>query len=577
MFAGRDFVSGTFLLQSGDLVIPVVDLKQHALHSINANNYTSNWDEYFWNGKFLRMDQEGFYKVDGVSPGFGAAVNGFQDLVNVYEWMPHHDVMGMHRSKDPGIGAFTPYFNRQSSAMMDIQTGDELLVHYGDEWFQARTQMIGYVPLSGDLQRATDLAKSYYSLQNEAKVPNTVMTELWDDFVLHSKFQNSHVLAAFSKDDWLNELKQLEHESMHKIHRKKLRHSVEWLEKHGRCADHIVPGPSLLPQAGRGGFAVRYLPQGTVVALLPLIHITDRKQLLGMWDIETTDSGVYIGDLYHRDNATSAIGKQLLLNYCFGHHESSLLLCPYGPMTGYVNHNRTLANVQIQWADPARANHVPQLLQEPLSRLESELTPKLAFELIAKRDIEAGEELYLDYGVKFEQAWQRHVNTWSPVDHQAFSDYVSADQLNEHSAHRVLMTEFETQSSKNAQYPANVQMGCDYNILNPPVFLKPHWNATDRLAEMLWSMNGPLLPCRIQSRQKIDNNEWLYTVIVKEKDASGSTRERIVLDIPREGIHFVDRPYSSDIFLKNAFRHEMQIPDSIFPDVWRNLLELQDE
>lgn len=35
----------------------------------------------------------------------------------------------------------------------------------------------------------------------------------------------------------------------------------------------------------------------------------------------------------HRD-ISKPIGQQLLLNYCFGHSSSSMLLCPYGHETG---------------------------------------------------------------------------------------------------------------------------------------------------------------------------------------------------------------------------------------------------
>lgn len=41
--------------------------------------------------------------------------------------------------------------------------------------------------------------------------------------------------------------------------------SVEYLERHGRCIDTIVPGKSTLPQAGRGAFAKRPFVKDQVV------------------------------------------------------------------------------------------------------------------------------------------------------------------------------------------------------------------------------------------------------------------------------------------------------------------------
>ena len=56
--------------------------------------------------------------------GFGAAVNSFLDLVNVEEWDPTNSVpSGLHRSKDPGVGAFSTYHDRKSTAKVPIKKG----------------------------------------------------------------------------------------------------------------------------------------------------------------------------------------------------------------------------------------------------------------------------------------------------------------------------------------------------------------------------------------------------------------------------------------------------------------------
>ena len=44
----------------------------------------------------------------------------------------------------------------------------------------------------------------------------------------------------------------------------------------------------------------------------------------------------------------------------------------------------------------------------------------------------------------------------------------------------------------------------------------------------------------------------------------------VVENIPQWAIQFVNREYSSDMHQVNAFRHEMAIPDSIFPQSWMN-------
>jgi len=66
-------------------------------------------------------------------------------------------------------------------------------------------------------------------------------------------------------------------------------------------------------------------------------------------------------------------------------------------MSSFINHNRTQANVRLQWGDPARGNHNPELLRAPIERFENDSTAKLAMDLVATRDIEPGEEIFLDY------------------------------------------------------------------------------------------------------------------------------------------------------------------------------------
>ena len=103
---------------------------------------------------------------------------------------------------------------------------------------------------------------------------------------------------------------------------------VEWLRSNGLCLDHIQPAISEIHHAGRGAIATRYLPKHTVVAPLPLLPIQSRDAL-----------------------KVKRGGWQLLLNYCFSHPQSSLLLVPYAPVVNLVNHaSRDQANVKVQWS-----------------------------------------------------------------------------------------------------------------------------------------------------------------------------------------------------------------------------------
>ena len=78
-------------------------------------------------------------------------------------------------------------------------------------------------------------------------------------------------------------------------------------------------------------------------------------------------------------------------------------------------------------------------------------TPRaqLAMKLVALRDIEAGEEIFWDYGDEWEAAWQKHVQEWKPVE--GAETYISAFEMNQQVDH-VFRTEAEQEDSP---YPPN--------------------------------------------------------------------------------------------------------------------------
>jgi hypothetical protein len=123
MYAGRNFDEGEEMMATGDAVIPIVDMVLH-----QGTKWFFLWDSYTWNSASLQMANDGINDVSVASPGFGSAANSFLDLQNVEEWSSEHSLAGLHRRKDPGAGAFTPYYNRKSTAKVSIPMGQELFV-----------------------------------------------------------------------------------------------------------------------------------------------------------------------------------------------------------------------------------------------------------------------------------------------------------------------------------------------------------------------------------------------------------------------------------------------------------------
>lgn len=269
----------------------------------------------------------GVNEVNVVSAGFGAAANSYMDFVNVFEWYPIHSIaQQLHRSKDPGAGAFTYLHSRYATAKSDISAGQELFVSYGNKWFEGRAKL-GPIPIKGDHKKAENLYRTYRDKFWKNRDVNdnglaTVFVDLWDTFVLNSSWVDSRTIAALPPKE---EYEQMLDMSLIDLKKSQMTRSTEWLNQNGLCADNMHLGESTVPQAGHGAFASRFLKGGTPVLPVPLIHIPYRE-VLDMFELngngETTEEN------WKRDHQ---LPSQLLLNYCLGHRDSTMLLSPYGP------------------------------------------------------------------------------------------------------------------------------------------------------------------------------------------------------------------------------------------------------
>ena len=78
-------------------------------------------------------------------------------------------------------------------------------------------------------------------------------------------------------------------------------------------------------------------------------------------------------------------------------------------------------------------------------------------------------------------------------------------------------------------------------------------------------------PCTILKRysQKGKSGEYLYQVSMVDFE----DKTFVVNDFPRDAIEFFNAPYTSDQNLENAFRHEIHLPDGMFPAAWLDLKE----
>jgi hypothetical protein len=327
---------------------------------------------------------------------------------------------------------------------------------------------------------------------------------------------------------------------------------LDWLEENGKCIDHIIPGQSTLEGAGHGAFTKRDIATRTIITGSPLHHLPSRE-FMDMYDFQD-ENGRWQRGQY--------IGKQLIMNYCYGHGDSSLLLCPYGSGVNYINHNQTLVNVKIQWAKDSTTAHMDSWFEKSPPEMTLDSSSHLAFDFVATRDIKKGEELFMDYGNAWEQAWQTHTSSWRP-QHAWADSYLNGREWNERMKDTPLRTETE---SFYDPYPTTLQIRCHTKLVDVKKWRGiTHWG---------WSVSEYGYPCRILKRER-DDDELVYDVEITTEaqdrwDESTGGHILVQKKVPREAIRFWDLPYTSDTHLRRSFRHEIMIPDDMVPKAWKN-------
>lgn len=533
-----------------DLMIPIVDA------DLSIGDKTA-WmiDDYTWDGSSTGLGRESRreYGVTGFGPGLDGAINCNLALLNVDRQLPEWDDAGLHRSRNPGAGAVAQYSGSKTFASSAIPAGGELFKFYGDNWFESRPETFGNIPLSSDYVRADQLLRRFYYLQSAATFSENIKRSLYD-LVTSFPFQGRTVIALPK----YHEIVQAIVNGIGSLKQPDAIRSIRELESTGRCLDNIQPGSSSLPEAGRGAFATRPLTAGKVITGSPFFHIP-YDSMLFLYKNEWNE-----GENEFDVDMSVVRGYQLLLNYCWGHKASTVLLCPYSAGVNLINHNQSQANVAVRWAPNGQLSHNSTwLLETPVNEMTSEYSTKIAMDFTALRDIEAGEELFLDYGDEWEKAWIDHVHSWT----QFFGKlegirplYQAASTYNNENSKSAILTEDEQDIDP---YPANLELRCHKQAMK---FVKDETLATCINPSVLWQPAEDGLECDVLERKE-RGGSLVYTIRLVSNDGS----IHIAKGVPRSYLAFFDRPYSTDMHLPWAFRHEIAIPDDMIPDVWKNV------
>jgi hypothetical protein len=317
---------------------------------------------------------------------------------------------------------------------------------------------------------------------------------------------------------------------------------VSWLQQHGWCIDNIRVGQSTIQNAGRGAFAHHPMVKGQVVAPAPLQSFKDRNVF------------------------QNTVPEQLYVNYCLQPANSRMIFYPYGAGVNLINHSREKANVYLQWSTSTFHHH--EWLEMSYDGFWNAATPGgIILEVVAARDIQPGEELFMDYGRDWEEAWKKHVEHWQPpVDADS---YRYAAEMDETEQLRTL------KEQETDPYAANIATVCQ----RPSDWDHRHDRRIDWYETPDRNWWRGIRYCHILSREVGENGDYLYTVAYSFSrkpeeiayDTSIPLEKQYINDkVPRRAIRFVERPYMDDEHLPGVFRHTIELPEHLVPDAWKN-------
>eukprot|EP00980_Cylindrotheca_fusiformis_P010617 scaffold2362_cov109-Cylindrotheca_fusiformis.AAC.8 len=346
------------------------------------------------------------------------------------------------------------------------------------------------------------------------------------------------------------------------------------------CLDdtvHVQPVSTNPSASGMGVYAKRNIQRGEVIISTPVVPLSRYETKVPQEIIEEYD----------------VPNEQLLLNYCYGHPNSDLLFLPLGPTVNYINHHDSKANVQVRWHDPSSTNggrrtyltrrqeyHHPELLTLPPNVVADIHGKGLMFDYVAMTDIQEGDEIFLDYGESWTKAWKEHESQWK----QNQRDYHYQSSLEYSEEHGFLKTLRTPKEQMNHPYPPNIMFTCLYSDTwnDPPkgeTYVHHNYYAKDE-------NDNCIMPCTIEDRYEkevpnedtgeLETLELYRTKLIEVSNHTDVDFECLLVpdviydyvDVPRDAIFVVDRPYTADEFQPKAFRHEIQVPDGMFPDIW---------
>ena len=540
-----------------------------------------------------------YYAESAVSPGtFGLfsgverAVNEFLILddqepelmipildANLNEWSPWHDMVSsatdhvvfesnfLNKIFKPGISSMITCSNK----FHNVQ-GIKLETDAGN--LNNRGVHRSKDPIAGSF--------SYYSNSITYQITQTIQPG--EEFVIP---------CGSEYDDYGEEL-----EYNHRAGRKVL--SKDFLQETGICLleqhVHLQVAESTIAGAGRGVFVANDkdapkagIPQGSMILASPVIQF-DRSQVEMLEQTMYPQDGI-LPESPHEHNiqyTASVWAQQLLLNYCFGNiEESDVLLLPFGPMANFINHNRgpdgKAANAYVRWSIQEQSAAPYMTSQRPMELFSIPVGGQgthdevLILEYVALRDIQPGEEIFIDYGDDWVAALEETKAAWKRDNQFVAGDenkeYMSAADFAKQHKGKPLRT---IKEEKTDPYPENLAVACYFVMSDANLEMNLEDGDVIDWSEENFFEGQCFVPCEVHERTK-HGTTWQYNVMVYPSENVGVPEYcryvpngLMVNNVPAWALEVVDQPYTSDTHLSWALRHEIGLPEGFFPEAWES-------
>jgi len=597
LYSAIAYEEGVELKVPTDIVIPVGSNSPDEDPSLDIfRNY--NWQSMV--GTYHLTQFEALEFVDLVS-GIGAIPNHDAEHCNVFHYTRDTDgaLVDLYQRPHPGTDAYSPYHYLPASTLKNIKAGAELLIDYGDNYFKFRENAYPTIPYSTHYEEARELMQKFVEthLNNDSKAwMNTTgdcdsggdcakdIKASWESVVQQAQIRTR---TALPKD-----VERVIQSNGTEFALGEMSRSIEWLQENGQCMSYYNIGASQIFEAGRGAFASITFKEGDIISPCPVMQMNRTLQMID-----------------HRYGGEAYTMERLLLNYCYSHPETSLMLCPYGTASLSMNHAKTpnsgdvgkfSANAKIQISSSNQQFEELSKLS-PRELMQANASLGWFFDIVATRDIEVGEELFIDYGDDWQKAWDAHIDKWQhlvrddlapeeiePVVKHCNASYPGIAIDAPYPTPECIASDSTANSMLNNPEIVTVHTGC---------FYFPDWDQMDQYSQYVvlpWryaldsATTGGLFPCKVLAKEGSGlKDQEKYTVMVLldhnengEKD-EGSQSFQLVRGVPFNAFRRVTPLWRNLSVVDHnelqpdvprPLRHYMRLSDELLPIAWRDLI-----